>query len=245
MSRLRLALVLASPLFVAPAFAQSPPEPSKWTGEGAFSAGYTTGNTETTDAGFAVKVKHVGGFWTQQGEFSADYGETDNVSTKNRLYGAGQVDRIFGKKLSGYTRATWERDEFSGFENRYFVGLGLGYKAIDNDATKWTLEGGPGYKIDEVRATATTPADREDSVGARAGSRFKHAFNDKVSVTNDTDVLYSNTSTQTTNSLALNAALIGRLSARVSLDVRYDTEPPEGFKSTDTTTKFSLVYKVE
>src|SRR5689334_7799109 len=131
MSRLRLALLLASPLVAAPAFAQAPPsQPSKWTGEGAFSAGYTTGNTQTTDGGLAVKVKHVGGLWTQQGEFSADYGETDNVESKNRMFAAGQVDRTFSPKLSTYARTTWERDELSGFDNRYFVGFGLGYKAV-------------------------------------------------------------------------------------------------------------------
>ena len=47
------------------------------------------------------------------------------------------------------------------------------------------------------------------------------------------------------NGVALTAGLMGNLSARISLDVRHDTSPPEGFKATDTSTKFSLVYKVD
>jgi putative salt-induced outer membrane protein len=248
-----LASTLAAAPAFAPAFAQTPPAPAapKWTGEGALSAGYTTGNTQTTDGGLAVKAKHVGGLWTQAGDFSADYGETDGIESKNRLAASGQVGRVFSNTWNGYTRLTWERDQFSGFDNRYFAGLGLSYKAWDTKQTAWTLEGGPGYKVDEIRAaaaTATTPATparTEHDFVARAGSNFRYAFNDKVALTDTSEVVYSDTSTQLSNGLALTAGLMGNLSARISLDVRHDTRPPEGFKATDTSTKFSLVYKVD
>lgn len=235
-----LSLLVAA---AAPAFAQDAP-PLEWTGEGAFNAGVTTGNTETTDLGIGLKLKHQGDNWVQYGELAADYGETDNIETKNRIFAAGQVDRIFDDRLSGYGRLTWERDEFSGFDNRYFAGFGAAWKAINGDATKWTLEGGPGYKIDEVRATLTTAASTEESVGVRAGSKFEHKFNDAVSLSNNTEVVYSEASTQVSNIVALTANLWGNLSARVSLDVRHDTDPLPGFESTDTATRFSLVYKV-
>lgn len=238
---------IALPLLIAaagaPAFAQDAPPP-EWTGEGALNAGVTTGNTETTDLGLGVKLRHDGGDWTQSGEFVADYGETESVETRNRLFAAGQVDRVFDSTLSGYGRLTWERDEFSGFENRYFAGVGLAWKAIDADAMKWTLEGGPGYKIDEVRATLTTPSETEESLGVRAGSKFDYKFNDAVSLSNNTEVVYSQTSTQIINVVALTANLWGNVSGRVSFDVRHDTDPLPGFESTDTATKFSLVYKL-
>lgn len=225
-----------------PALAQTE---DKWTGEGAFNAGFTTGNTETRDAGVALRAKHTGDNWTQLGEFTADYGDTNEVESRNRLSAAGQVDRIFSNEWSGYTRLTWERDEFSGFENRYFLGVGAAFKALDTPDTKWTLEGGPGYKIDEVRATDTTLAATEESVGGRAASRFSHSFNERVQISDTTEVVASQTSTQVLNSLALTANLMGNLSARVSFDVRHDTDPLPGFEPTDTATKFSLVYKVE
>lgn len=235
---------LPAALFLAPsAFAQdaAPPE---WTGEGAFSAGTTTGNTETTDLGLGLKLRHDGGDWAQSGEFVADYGETDSVESKNRLFAAGQVDRLFDPRLSGYGRVTWERDAFSGFENRYFAGLGLAWKAVESDAMKWTLEGGPGYKVDEIRETLTTPAETEESFGARAGSKFDYAFNESVSLSNNTEIVYSQTSTQISNVIALTANLWGNLSARISLDIRHDTDPLPDFEATDTATKFSLVYKI-
>jgi putative salt-induced outer membrane protein len=245
MKPLRTALFFCAA--ASPAFAQQPPG---WSGEGSFSAGYTTGNTETRDAGVGVKAKHTGQMWTQQGEFQGDYGETDGLETKNRIAAAGQLDRILTPKWNTYGRLTYEKDEFSGFENRYFAGVGVSHKAIDNPVTQWTLEGGPGYKVDEVRAVAGTPttapiaASTEESLGARAASRFKHNFNERVALSNDTEVVYSSTSTQISNGIALTANVVGNLNARVSVDVRHDTNPLPDFEATDTATKFSLVYKV-
>lgn len=224
-----------------PAMAQTE---DRWTGEGAFNAGVTSGNTETTDLGVALKVKHEGDQWKQAAEFAGDYGKTDDVESKNRLFAAGQIDRTFNEQWAGYGRLTWERDEFSGFENRYFAGLGLAFKAIDSDAMKWTLEGGPGYKVDEIRETLTTPAATEETIGARLGSKFSNKLNDAVTFSNDSEVVYAQTSTQLINVTALTATLWDNLSARFSFDVRHDTDPLPGFEATDTATKVSLVYKV-
>ncbi len=234
----RIVPFLAASLAAPSAFAQT--VTPAWTGEGALNAGVTTGNTETTDIGLALKLRHAGAQWAQSGEFSADYGETEDVESKNRLAAAGQVDRFFSERLSGYVRLTWEQDEFSGFEQRYFAGVGAAWKTIDTENTKWTIEGGPGYRVEEIRATGET----EENLGARAGSRFSHAFNENVSVSNNTEAVYSDTSTQITNTVALTANLMGNLSARLSLDVRHDTDPPPGFEATDTATKASLVYKI-
>ncbi len=230
----------ASLAFAAPALAQDADETPEWEGEGSLSAGYTTGNTETTDFGAGVKLKHNGNLWSQSGQVSADYGETDSVETKNRIAAAGQVDRILTDRLSAYGRVTYEKDEFSGFENRYFVGGGLSYDVIVGEPTTWTVQGGPGYRVDEIRTTGAS----EESLGISAGSRFAHQFNDNVALSNDTDVIYSETSTQIINSLGLTFDLMGNLSARISYDVRHDTDPPAGFEKTDTATRFSLVYKV-
>lgn len=234
--------VFGAPLLASPALAQD--AETGWSGEGALNAGFTTGNTETRDAGVRVRALHRGEAWSQLLEISGDYGDTNEVESKNRIAAAGQIDRRFGERMNSYVRATWERDEFSGFENRYFAGLGLGARVVATDQTRWALEGGPGYKIDEVRATDTTPASTEENLGARAGSKFKHAFNERVSLSNDTEAVYSSRSTQLSNVVALDAGLMGNLAARVSFDVRHDTDPLPGFEATDTATKFSLVYKV-
>ncbi|MEZ5937159.1 MAG: DUF481 domain-containing protein [Hyphomonadaceae bacterium] len=215
-------------------------ETPEWTGEGSFGAGVTSGNTDTKDLSAGLKLKHNGPVWAQSGELAAEYGETDGVETKNRVAGALQVDRSFTPRLSAFGRLTYEKDEFSGFEDRTFAGLGVAYKVIVSEPTSWTLQGGPGYRQDKIRTTGET----EESLGATLGSRFKHAFNERVALTNDTDITTGDVSTQVVNGLALTFEIMGNLSARVSYDVRHDTSPPAGFEKTDTATRFSLVYKI-
>jgi len=251
MHRKFLAALAALTVLAGPALAQDAEEPNGWTGEGSVSAGMTTGNTETTDVGIGVNMAKDTGTWTYGVEAIADYGEIEGAEAKNRWLLAGTVDRQINDRLFGFGRASYEQDEFSGFESRAFIGGGLGYDVIVGEKQSWTVRGGPGLKIDEIAeiistdalgATVVTPAVTEESLGVVGTSNYAYAFNDNVKFTNDTTVIYADVSTQLTNSLALTAALSDALSARISFDVRHDTEPPLGFEQTDTATRVSLVY---
>jgi putative salt-induced outer membrane protein len=242
--RLSVTTTLATGLLALPAMAQDGP---RWTGEGSVSAGFTTGNTETTDAAIGVKAAREGQIWSFGVEARGEYGEDDGTENQNRIFLAGNADRQISDRLFGYGRVSYERDEFSGYESRAFIGGGLGYQAIDNEQTQWTLRGGPGIKIDEIRARVDpgpviVPATTEESFAVNLGSDFDHAFNDNVAFSNDTQIVYAETSTQLQNVAALTAKLTDALSARVSFDVRHDTEPQGNFEQTDTATRFSLVY---
>ena len=222
-----------------------------WSGEGSLSAGVTTGNTETTDLGLGVDVARTMNLWTIGLQATADYGETDGAETKNRIFLGANLDRQINDRLFGFGQLSYEQDEFSGFDSRAYIGGGLGYEILTGDVTTWTVRGGPGVKIDEIEAvldtTVTpaaviTPATTEESFGASAQSNFAHQFNDNVGFTNDTTVLYAETSTQIGNIAAITASLTDTLSARVSFEVRHDTDPVEGFEDTDTISRVSLVY---
>ncbi|MEM7329621.1 MAG: DUF481 domain-containing protein [Pseudomonadota bacterium] len=222
-----------------------------WSGEGSLSAGITTGNTETTDLGLGVDMARTVNVWTVGVQATADYGETDGAETKNRIFLGTNLDRQINDRLFGFGQLTYERDEFSGFESRAFIGGGLGYDVLASDATTWTVRGGPGLKIDEIEAvldtttvpaTVLSPATTEESFGAIAQSNFAHQFNDNVAFTNDTTAVYAETSTQLGNIAAVTATLTDTLSARVSFEVRHDTDPVQGFESTDTISRVSLVY---
>jgi len=251
MHRKFIAAVAALTMLAGPSLAQEEEATTGWTGEGSVSAGVTTGNTETTDLGVGVNMTKETGTWSYGVEALADYGEIEGAESKNRWFLGGTVDRQINDRLFGFGRVSYEQDEFSGFDSRAFIGGGLGYDVIVGEQTSWTVRGGPGLKVDEIGeiittdatgATVVTPGVTEESISFIAASDFDYAFNDNVALTNDTSVLYAETSTQLTNTLALTAKLSDALSARISFDVRHDTEPPEGFESTDTATRFSLVY---
>lgn len=245
----KLAAFAGAMTLALPAHAQDEAS-NGWSGEGSLSAGVTTGNTETTDLGLGVDVARELGLWTIGLKANADYGETDGAETKNRVFLGTNLDRQINDRLFGFGQLSYESDEFSGFDSRAFIGGGLGYEVLAGEVTTWTVRGGPGLKIDEIEATqdltatpnVLIPARTEESFGATAQSNFAHAFNDNVAFTNDTSVLYADTSTQVGNISAITATLTDTLSARVSFEVRHDTDPIDGFESTDTISRVSLVY---
>ncbi len=210
---------------------------AEWAGEGSFNAGVTTGNTETTDVGLALKLSRDTQIWKQALEASGDFGETDGIETRNRIFLAGQVDRQLTDRLSGYARLSYERDEFSTYDSRQFAGVGLGYDVFLDGPATWHVEAGPGFRRDEL-----SNGENEDSLALRLGSQFAYDFNDNVAFSNDTNLVTAERSTGILNTTALTATLFANLSARVSFEVDYDTDPLTGFEGTNTATKFSLVY---
>jgi putative salt-induced outer membrane protein len=223
-----------------------------WRGEGALALGYTTGNTETRDLGLGVGLTRATRLWRTSVEAAADYGRTDGTDTKNRIFLAGDGDRFINERLFGFGRVSHELDEFSGFDSRSFVGGGLGYEILTGERASWSVRGGPGVKIDRVRSRIETgvpediviPGRTEESFSIIAASKYSYVFNDNVRLRNETSLVTADESTQIGNILGLTAALNTALSARVSVEVRHETDPPPGFTATDTATRFSLVYKI-
>lgn len=227
-------------LAIAPASAAAAKD--GWTGEGSLSAAYTTGNTETTDLGAGLKGARQLGDWRLKASAGADFGENNDVESRNRWDIAAQVDRDLTDRFYLYGRASYEQDQFSGYDSRLFVGPGAGFKVLTGDTTTWTVEGGPGFRRDEVARNGLIAARTEEKFGARLGSAFKHKFNDAVSFSNDTEIVYSDVSTQTFNSAAVTAKLTDKVAARFSFDVRNESDPRPGREDTDTATRFSLVF---
>lgn len=224
-----LTLALAGPAFAH--------DHDGWSGEGSLSAGVTSGNTKTTDAAAGLKVANQFGEWRAKGDLVAEYGETSNNETKNRFKVGAQLDRDFDATWYGFARTSYEEDKFAAFDTRTFAGLGVGAKVIAEPNTKLTLEFGPGYRWDEL-ANGT----EEDSVAVRGAAFYKHDFNEAVAFSNDLEILYADVSTQVFNSTGITAKLTDTLAARVSYDVRHETDVLPGRKETDTATRVSLVY---
>ncbi|MEM9668583.1 MAG: DUF481 domain-containing protein [Pseudomonadota bacterium] len=248
---MKLQVVAAAALaLAAPSFAQDEEEePKGWTGEGSLGAGITTGNTDTVDLAVGLKGAKETETWKYSGEAGYDYGEVEGDATRNRWFVAGQIDRTFGERIFGFTRVTYEQDDFSGFDTRLFVGFGLGYRIFKGKRLRWTVEAAPGYRRDEVAdildlgpPPTIIEGGIENNFAARGSSAFAYDFNENVTFTNDTNVVWTDLSNQTINTTALNAGLTDRITARISFEVRNDTNPPDSFVNTDTATRLSIVY---
>ena len=238
----------------ASAQTQAPAQPqsfwSGWTGEGNLGAGITTGNTDTVDVGISLKVAKEFGPWKLAADGGYDFGQVDGIDNRNRWWVGSQVNRDFTDRLYGFGDISYEEDQFSGFDSRLFLGAGAGYHVFKEKPLTWSVEAAPGYRRSVVAdvtdglipPTILTPSFTANDFAIRGSSKFAYEFNENVTFTNDTDVVWTDTSTQTINTAAITAQLTERISGRLSFQVRHETDPPAGFVNTDTATRASVVY---
>lgn len=224
--------------FSSSAFAQT----DGWTGEASVSGSKTTGNTETTDAGAGIKLQKQAGKWRHKFDAVADYGKVSGAKNKQRWALGYQIDRDLNERTYVYGNADYFQDDFGPFETGYFIGTGLGYKAILPDPIGWNLEGGVGYRSQK---TNTIPSVTDNEVALRAFSDFDYKFNENVSFYNDTEIIYSKSDTYIWNETGITAQLMGNLAARASFRIDTHSDVPPGTEKTDTITRVGVVYTLK
>ena len=241
--RLSLVCVCAIGFGTPTAFSDpsSEQEHTGWIGEGAISASSTSGNASTTDLGLTLHGERSWKNWEVILDLTSQYGEVEGEEAKNRFVTGSQLNRSLSDRMFGFASASYEQDEFSGFANRTFAGAGIGYDLLRGDGTRWSLESGPGFKSDTVRSE-NAPDDVEQAVSMIGRSKFRHRLGESAKLTQSAAITYAPESTQIEGDIALTTQINHSLSARISYEVRYDTDVPAEFESTDTATRFSVVY---
>jgi putative salt-induced outer membrane protein len=213
-----------------------------FSGEAALTGAKTTGNTDTTDVGFALKLQKTGEVWTHKLKGSADYGEADDVKNKQRFAFGYQIDRELNDRTYIFGTADYFNDDFGSYSDGYYLGTGIGYKAIVTDAVTWNVEGGAGYRSQTQQGVAGLT---ESELAIRGFSDFDWVLNDNVSFYNDTEVTYASSDTYIWNETGLTSQIAGNLAARVSFRIDHHTDVPVGVEKTDTITRVGIVYTMK
>jgi len=207
-----------------------------WRGSLYVSADLVTGNTDTFDLAIGTRVSNRTGLWNQTISFAYEYGEVSGAENKNELFTLYDVNRSISDRVYGYGLARAQND-FANDSRDLFAGVGLGYRLFNSEDFAWRVQAGPGYRINGLTSGLDI-----DEAGASASSRLYYKFNDDMFLTNDTDVIWSDSNTLVSNDIGVNVAISGPLSVRLGVKTDYNTDPGVGLKDTDTTTGLALVY---
>ena len=113
----------------------------------------------------------------------------------------------------------------------------MGYSAIKSPKVRLDVELGPAF-----RQTAFTDQTDQSNVAARGTLAFSWRLLPGLSVTQNAAAYVQSFNSTLSGTTAVNAKLIGPLSAALSYNVQYESMPPVGSVSTDTTSRASLVY---
>jgi len=226
---------------------QAPPE-NRWQDTAEFSYVVTAGNSQTNTLGFKDKLWKKwdsSGFELNAGgvraEATAKFAVGDpNTPTNFEIrdetklsaesyYLNGRYDRKVSPRFFWFVAAGWDRNTFSGIENRYTGVAGVGNTWADTDTTKFRTDYSVTYtKEDDV---VKNPGFNDSFLGARVSSNLLRKFGATTTFTDDLviDENLDDTSDLRANMInSVAVAMSKRLALKVSLQWLYDHQPAFG-----------------
>ena len=202
------------------------------------------GNDENQDFSLAGRLSHNQGPFQQSVGILLEYAEDDdgdaetedtsviydgNYYFNEQLY-AFILGRVSTDGLAeDYDDPDLTPEEVLEYEGRSkrdaFIGIGPGYRIINNDQTAWRVQAGVGIRYTQTVDFAEPDGlDSNTDTGYIASSRFYHKFNDQFFLTNDTDYLTSDANDLATNELGLNFRMSDNFATRVSYRTEYQSD---------------------
>ena len=226
------------------AWAEEKGKEGRWSDQAELSYVETGGNTDVTTLSGKNHLKYkftdrLEGGW----EIGALYGETDGEATAERYFTELRLDYAFTERFYAYGIGGWLRDTYAGFDSRYYVGPGIGYKVLNGPKHFLAGEAGVNYAREEY-ADETNRDFAEGRVFGKYEFAFteKNKFSQSVEFLNDLD----NSDNYKVNSVtALTSALNSYLSLKASYEVKYQNQPvPSTLDKTDTVLGIALVVSI-
>ena len=219
----------------------------RWSGEGELGGLQSTGNTDSVGLATSIKLKREGIDWVHLLRARADFQRQNGVTSREQFLAAYEPRWKFGEDFFVYGLAQFERDRLQGFDARYAVSGGLGAKIVETDGLKLSVKAGPAWRVTEF--SDGTSASR---IAALFGADFDWEIMNGLTITQDANALAegggevqvlvdgSNTSINLVS--GLDFAISDSLRSRLSYAVEYDSNPPTDAVSTDTLTRFTIIY---
>lgn len=208
-----------------------------WKGEGQIGASQSSGNTESAGVSAGLALARKGIDWTQRMRAQADYQRTNGQTSVERYLVELEPQYRINDRAFAFGLGRWEHDRILGYDTRWNLSGGLGYKVIDNKKMALSLKGGPAF-----RQTDFVNGNEDTELTALAGLDFGWQLSPTLRLTQVASTIIGEANGSTSSLTALNAKLTGALSARIAYSAQIDTSPPPGIEKLDTQTRFTLVY---
>lgn len=196
----------------------------------------STGNTQNIGLTAGVELRREALEWRHKLRLQADYQESLSVVTRERYLAAYEPNWKFDDRAYMYGAFQYESDRFSGFYDRVSLSTGAGYSAIRSPAVKLDVELGPAYRL-----TRFIDDTRESNLAARGSVDFGWKLSPGISVTQNASAYLQDANSTVSSRSALLAKLFGPFSAQFSYTLQYESTPPIGRQTTDTTSRAALV----
>ncbi|MFB0611335.1 DUF481 domain-containing protein [Aurantiacibacter poecillastricola] len=218
-----------------------------WSGEGQIGAFQSSGNTDEFGVTAALQLERDGIDWEHHLRVTADYRRQDGTTSREQFLARYEPRYQISERLFAYGLAQYERDTRQGYSARYALSGGIGYKVVDADDVELSIKAGPAYRV-----TQFVNGPDSSRVAGLFGLDFDWDVSDRITLTQNANstvetggdalLIVDSTNTSLSATTGLEAGISDKLSTRLSWTIEYDSNPPPGAVSTDTLTRFTLVY---
>lgn len=210
---------------------------SGWTGEGQVGISQSSGNSDTLGATAGIALRRDGLRWRYNLRALANYERDNGVTSRNQWLAAFEPNYKFSDRLFAFALAQYERDRFAGFDSRVTLSGGLGYRVVGSPGLTVDVKAGPAWRhTDFIGVPATS------DVNALGALDATWTISPTLTLSENATALYASSNTNLTSITALSVKLGGKLSARASYQIGYNSDPPPLFGKTDTLSRLTLVY---
>lgn len=162
-------------------------------------------------------------FFRTLADYSADYGETEEIQSANRMTASLKTDFDLGTKSYCYNVGSGGYDETRKIDLHYEIGPGMGYHLVKRPTFEFDLEGGLNYQA-QFRSAGGNP----DSLYVRAGEDTTWKLNSRLSFSKKFE-FFVNSEEPEQFRFRLDATasykVIENLSLNLSVLDQYDTDP--------------------
>jgi putative salt-induced outer membrane protein len=218
--------------------------------------GYTKtgGNTDNSAGNFLFHSAHVMGKWKLLFGTEGLYGSTKGETTAQAWLAYLQANYAISSRFYWYVGGRYDDDRFSGFAYQAAVKTGAGYKIVDTDATKFTIQAGVGRRRlrpqiivkDAVGGIgSSTEQDQETDTIFDGAVAFEHSFNQYTKLLAGVTVQSGENNTLTNATVDLQVKMTDRLALSAGYKLIDNSSPPPGSGRRDTLTTVGLVYELK
>ena len=184
---------------------------------GSASLGYSgkTGATDSSEFSLGARLRHSSGPIIQTIGVVIDFAESGSIKTKEDIFAIYDANYFLNDSFYAFVLGRVKSDGIaalaSDVKTDAFIGIGPGYRIINTPDLSWRLQAGMGlsYLEDGLENSVT-------ETGYIASSRLFWRISDTLFMTNDTDVLDSDTATRVNNDLGLNVKMSDIFATRIS-----------------------------
>lgn len=209
-----------------------------WDGKLEFGATWATGPASSLGLIGALDIEREGIDWTHKLILRAEVQDTGDVRAVERIIASWQPRYQLGRRTYVFGIGQYERDPGLGYDNRYTIGLGAGWKLAKGDAFRLALEGGPAFRVTDTGDTV------HERIAGRGSLDLGWQMTERLEFTQRASIFYEQGRSSGIVAAALDSKVSDKLNLRFSYEYRIEEDRDRGLSNSGSISRASLVYQL-